>query len=44
MTNKEVEAEIQLVYETKLKFPDLILPDPFKLSIGWLDKEEGIAF
>ena len=44
MSAAEVEAELKTEYDEKLKLPDLTLPDPFKLLIGWLDEEEGIAF
>ena len=44
MTAEEVEAELKIEYDGKLKLPDMTLPDPFKLLIGWLDEEEGIAF
>ena len=43
-TAEEVEAELKQEYDGKLQLDGISIPDPFKLSNGWLDEEEGIAY
>ena len=42
-TAEEVESDLKQEYDNKLKLEDIQLPDPFKLTTGWLDEEEGIS-
>ena len=43
-TAEEVETELINEYSSKLKVSGRIIPDPFKLTTGWKDEDEGIAF
>lgn len=43
-TAEEVEKALSDEYDNKLKIGDCTIPDPFKLTTGWKDEDEGIAF
>ena len=41
---EEVERQIKVDYEKKLKIDSIRIPDPFKIPQGWQNEEEGIIF
>jgi len=43
-TAEEVEETLSEEYNDKLNIGDRTIPDPFKLTTGWKDEDEGIAF
>lgn len=43
-TAEEVEIELKQEYENKLKLKELQLRDPFKLTTGWKNEEEGMSW
>ena len=40
----EVKADLKTEYLAKLKIDDRNIPDPFKISHGWMNEEEGMKF
>ena len=40
----EVEADLKTKYLTKLKIDYRNIPDPFKISHGWIKEDEGMKF
>ena len=42
-TAEEVEAEIADEYKAKLSLKDFVLPDPFHIKDGWIEKEKGVT-
>ena len=43
-TTVEVEADIKTKYLAKLKIHDSNIPDPFKIHLGSMNKDEGMNF
>ena len=40
----EIEKEIRTEYDSKLKVDDIIIPDPYTLTEGWVDEKYGMKF
>ena len=40
----EVEHELRSEYTSKLKLDDVTIPDPHKITEGWLDEKDGLKF
>ena len=38
----EIEKEIRTEYDSKLKVDDIIIPDPYTLTEGWVDEKYGM--
>ena len=40
----EIESNLITDYKNKLKIGDILIPDPFKIPHGWMEKNEGMIF
>ena len=43
-TAEEVECDLRNEYQLKLIIGDDVIPDPFQVSSGWCNEEEGLTF
>ena len=43
-TAEEVECDLRNKYQLKLIIGDDVIPDPFQVSSGWCNEEEGLTF
>ena len=43
-TAAEIESDLITNHKNKLKIDDFPLPGPFKVTHGWMEEDEGIAF
>ena len=42
-TTVEIESDLITDYKNKLKTDDFPISDPFKISRGWMEEDEGMA-
>ena len=42
-TAEEIESQIKMEYEQKLHVENITIPDPFGISNGWKNEDEGIC-
>ena len=40
----EIESNLITDYKNKLKIGDILIPDPFNIPHGWMEKNEGMIF